>query len=52
MSKGSIGVDHQLYQYILTVSLREEEVLTKLRQETNQHAASIMQISPDQGQFM
>jgi predicted O-methyltransferase YrrM len=52
MSKGSIGVDHQLYQYLLTVSLREEEVLAKLRQETDQHPASVMQIAPDQGQFM
>ncbi|MEO0836442.1 MAG: class I SAM-dependent methyltransferase, partial [Cyanobacteria bacterium J06642_3] len=41
-----------LYEYLLSVSLREAEVLTKLRQETSKHSASIMQISPDQGQFM
>ncbi|MGB5713861.1 MAG: class I SAM-dependent methyltransferase [Waterburya sp.] len=52
MSKESLGLDHQLYEYLLSVSLREAEVLTKLRQETNQHSASIMQISPDQGQLM
>lgn len=47
-----IGLDKQLYEYLLSVSLREAEVLTELRQETSQHSASIMQISPDQGQFM
>ena len=52
MGKESIGLDERLYEYLLSVSLREAEVLTKLRQETNQHSASIMQISPDQGQFM
>jgi predicted O-methyltransferase YrrM len=52
MGKQSLGLDHQLYEYLLSVSLREEEVLAKLRQETSRHAANIMQISPDQGQFM
>ena len=47
-----IGLDNRLYEYLLSVSLREAEVLTKLRQETSQHSASIMQISPLQGQFM
>lgn len=52
MGKESLGLDNRLYEYLLSVSLREPEVLTKLRQETSQHSASIMQISPDQGQFM
>ena len=52
MGKESLGLDNRLYEYLLSVSLREAEVLTKLRQETSQHSASIMQISPDQGQFM
>ncbi len=52
MGKESFGLDQSLYEYLLSVSLREAEVLTKLRQETSQHSASIMQISPDQGQFM
>ena len=52
MSKESLGLNNQLYEYLLSVSLREAEVLTKLRQETSKHSASIMQISPDQGQFM
>ena len=52
MGKEGLGLDNRLYEYLLSVSLREPEVLTKLRQETSQHSASIMQISPDQGQFM
>ncbi|WP_019507884.1 class I SAM-dependent methyltransferase [Pleurocapsa sp. PCC 7319] len=52
MSKKSLGLDSQVYNYLLSVSLREEEILTKLRAETDQHRGSIMQISPDQGQFM
>ena len=52
MGKESLGLDRQLYEYLLSVSLREPEVLTQLRRETSQHSGSIMQISPDQGQFM
>ena len=52
MSKKSFGLDDQIYEYLLSVSLREAEILTKLRQETAHHQAKIMQISPDQGQFM
>ena len=52
MSKESLELENRLYEYLLSVSLREDEVLEKLRQETSQHSASIMQISPDQGQFM
>ncbi|MEO0928788.1 MAG: class I SAM-dependent methyltransferase [Cyanobacteria bacterium J06643_13] len=52
MGKASLGLDSQLYEYLLSVSLRENETLTRLRDETNRHSASIMQISPDQGQFM
>jgi len=52
MPKQSIGLDHQLYNYLLSVSLREPEILLKLRQETASHPRSGMQISPEQGQFM
>lgn len=52
MGKEGLGLDSRLYEYLLSVSLREAKILTKLRQETSQHSASIMQISPDQGQFM
>jgi len=52
MSKKSLGLDDHVYEYLLSVSLREAEVLTKLKEETDHHPASVMQISPDQGQFM
>ena len=52
MGKKSFGLDSQVYEYLLSVSLREKEILTKLRRETDRHRASIMQISPEQGQFM
>ncbi|WP_445627885.1 O-methyltransferase [Nostoc sp. DSM 114167] len=52
MPKQSIGLDNQLYNYLLSVSLREVEILGKLRQETANHPRSGMQISPEQGQFM
>ncbi len=46
------GLDSRVYNYLLSVSVREAEVLTQLREETNRHPMRIMQISPDQGQFM
>jgi predicted O-methyltransferase YrrM len=52
MTKKTLGLDNQIYEYLLSVSLREAEVLTKLRQETDRHPMSNMQISPEQGQFM
>ncbi|BDI15571.1 O-methyltransferase [Nostoc cf. commune SO-36] len=52
MPKQSIGLDNQLYNYLLSVSLREPEILGKLRQETANHPQRGMQISPEQGQFM
>lgn len=52
MSKQSLGLDDRLYNYLLSVSLREPEILRQLRQETNNHPGAIMQISPEQGQFM
>lgn len=52
MSKQTIGLDSQLYNYLLAVSLREPEILQKLRYETANHPRGNMQISPEQGQFM
>ncbi len=52
MSKQTIGLDDRLYNYLLSVSLREPEILRQLRQETNNHPQAIMQIAPEQGQFM
>ena len=52
MQKKTIGLDRQLYEYLLSVSVREAEVLQKLREETANHPAARMQIAPEQGQFM
>ncbi len=52
MSNKSIGLDDRLYQYLLSVSLREPEILRQLREETAAIPQAGMQISPEQGQFM
>jgi predicted O-methyltransferase YrrM len=52
MGKQTIGLEQTLYDYLLSVSLREPEILTQLRQETAQLPMGRMQISPEQGQFM
>lgn len=52
MGKKNLGLSDRVYQYLLSVSVNETEVLKKLREETAQLPQSIMQISPEQGQFM
>jgi len=52
MSNQTLPLDDRLYDYLLSVSLREPAILTELRQETANHSASMMQIAPEQGQFM
>lgn len=52
MSNSTIQVTEPLYDYLLAVSLREPELLTKLREETATMPGAGMQISPDQGQFL
>lgn len=52
MSNRSIGVDEKLYDYLLSCSLEEHPVLAELRQETAKLPLSVMQIAPEQGQFM
>jgi caffeoyl-CoA O-methyltransferase len=52
MSKKTIALSNQLYDYLLSISLREPEILRQLRQETARHSLAVMQIAPEQGQFM
>jgi caffeoyl-CoA O-methyltransferase len=52
MSKNTLGLDNQLYDYLLSVSLREPDLLRQLREETASYPMARMQISPEQGQFM
>jgi predicted O-methyltransferase YrrM len=52
MTNKSLNMGDRLYDYLLSVSLREPEILLKLREETARHPMSQMQIAPEQGQFM
>lgn len=52
MLKKTLGLDDQLYNYLLSASLREPDILRQLRQETASHPSAMMQIAPEQGQFM
>jgi caffeoyl-CoA O-methyltransferase len=52
MSTRTLSLDDALYDYLLAVSLREPPVLERLRAETAGMAHALMQISPEQGQFM
>ena len=46
------ALDDRLYDYLLSVSLRESAVARRLREETAGMEHAVMQIAPDQGQFM
>ena len=52
MSSRTIALTDALYEHLLEVSLREPPVLERLRAETAAHPKALMQISPEQGQFM
>ena len=52
MSRKTLNLDDRLYDYLLANSLREPEVLTRLRTETAELPLAVMQIAPEQGQFM
>ncbi len=52
MSSKNLNFSSQLYDYLLKNSLRDHEVLTHLREINLQHEAGIMQIAPEQGQFL
>lgn len=52
MSNKTLCVTEEIYEYMLSVSLREPEILQELRRETARDEHANMQISPEQGQFM
>lgn len=53
MSNRTIQVDDRLYDYLVSVSVREASALRQLREETVALGnIARMQISPEQGQFM
>ena len=52
MSRQTLNLSDELYDYVLSVSLREPPLLARLREETAALPNSNMQISTEQGQFM
>ena len=48
----TIGLDDRLYAYLCRETLREPELMARLRAETSRLPRGTMQISPEQGQFM
>src|SRR5262245_42010308 len=52
MANRSLSLDDRLYDYVLSSSLREPQLLKELRAETAKLPAAGMQIGPEQGQFM
>lgn len=52
MANSTLGLETQLYNYLLSISLREPDILAALREETAKQPMAAMQIAPEQGQFM
>ena len=52
MGKTTLPLGPRLYQYLLSVSLRDSSIRRDLRNETDKLEFGVMQISPEQGQFM
>lgn len=52
MSDTTLNLTPEVYAYLQQVSLREHDVLKKLREQTHKMSMSQMQVSPEQGQFM
>ena len=52
MSTRTLGLDDALHEYLLSVSVHEDEIAQELRARTARMPESNMQISPEQGRFM
>lgn len=52
LSNRTLSIDDRLYDYLLAVSVDESGLQRELREETSRLEFSVMQISPEQGQFM
>jgi len=52
VEKGKLDLVDNMYEYVLASSLRESDVLSRLRLETDKDSSAIMQIPPEQGQLM
>ena len=52
MSNRTLTLNDRLYRYLLDHTLREDQTQRRLREVTAQLEHGVMQISPEQGQFM
>ncbi|MEM7795620.1 MAG: class I SAM-dependent methyltransferase [Cyanobacteria bacterium P01_C01_bin.118] len=52
MSNQILSLTAELHRYMLSVGVRDQNILQELRQENAQHPRAVMQIAPEQGQFM
>ena len=52
MAKKTSGMSPELYDYLLSVSVREPDILRELREESAARPGAQMLIPPDQGQFL
>jgi predicted O-methyltransferase YrrM len=52
MSNTTFGLSDEVRRYILSASVQEPESLARLREETARLPMAMMQISPEQGQFL
>jgi predicted O-methyltransferase YrrM len=52
MANQTVGLAPQFYSYYQSICRREPAILAELREETAKNPLAIMQISPEQGQFM
>jgi caffeoyl-CoA O-methyltransferase len=52
LSNRTLAIDDRIYDYLCEVAIDESELLFQLRQETAKLEYAVMQISPEQGQFM
>jgi len=52
MTRRTTPLTDELYDYYLEVSVREDDIHRRLREETGKLENAQMQISPEQGQFM
>ncbi len=51
MSNKTINLTDEVYDYMLSISLKETDSLRQCREETAKHIMANMQIAPEQGQF-
>ena len=52
MSIKNLESNQKIHEYVSDASLRESELLKELREVTKEKFGDIMQIPPEQGQFM